>query len=131
MDALRTHRRRLPGPDPDLAPFVLACAPTDQHTLPLQALAAALREGGRSSRVLGARVPAPALAATVRRTGARGAFVWAQLSDGHAGEVLGLPSTRPPVRLVVGGPGWQGVDLPWGATLVHDLATALAALLAD
>src|SRR4051812_13647534 len=90
IEALRAHRRSLPRPAPEMPPVVLACAPHDEHTLPLHVLAAALRERGVPARLLGARVPAEALAATVRRSGARAAFVWAQLPDPRAVEALAL-----------------------------------------
>jgi hypothetical protein len=128
VEALRAHRRTLPRPHPDAAPVVLACAPHDEHTLPLSVLAAALREAGTSTRFLGARVPAAALEATVRRSGARAAFVWSQLPDPRAVDALRLPPARPPVRVVAGGPGWSRADLPPGCQLVPDLGTAVAAL---
>jgi hypothetical protein len=128
VEALRAHRRRLPQPDPDRPPAVLACAPHDEHTLPLYVLSVALREVGTPTRMLGARVPPAALAATVRRSGAAGVFVWSQLPDRRSVETLRLPATRPPVRVVVGGPGWAGADLPGGCELVADLAGAVGVL---
>src|SRR5690606_7924564 len=47
---------------------LLACTPQDQHSLPLEALAAALAERGVASRVLGARVPTAALREAASRT---------------------------------------------------------------
>ncbi len=125
IEALRAHRRTLPRPDPDAPPAVLACAPHDEHTLPLYVLSVALREAGVGTRLLGARVPAAALVATVRRSGAASAFVWAQLPDPRALATVRLPPSRPPVLLVVGGPGWAGLELPEGCRLVPDLAAAV------
>ncbi len=125
IEALRAHRRTLPRPDPDAPPAVLACAPHDEHTLPLYVLSAALRESGVATRLLGARVPAAALVSTVRRSGATSAFVWAQLPDPEALATVRLPPSRPPVRLVVGGPGWVGLELPAGCVVVADLAAAV------
>jgi hypothetical protein len=112
-DALTAYRRGLVVPTG--APVVLACAPQDQHALPLHVLAAALVERGVPARLLGTRVPAPALAATARRTGARAVFVWAQLADPGLPAVLdALPAGRRRVVGVAGGPGWNGVELPAG-----------------
>jgi len=87
---------------------VLACAPDEQHTLPIHALAAALAERRIDSRVLGARVPVDALAAAIRRSGPSVVFVWAQLpGSGVRGELAGLPPMRPPYRLMLAGPGWD------------------------
>lgn len=113
-DALTAYRRRLPA-RPSKPAVVLACAPQDQHSLPLHVLAAALAEDGVPARLLGTRVPVAALAATARRTGAGGVFVWAQLADPALPAVLAaLPSGRRRVVGVAGGPGWAGLDLPAG-----------------
>jgi methanogenic corrinoid protein MtbC1 len=93
-------------------PMLLACAPGDLHALPLHALAAALAEDGHGSRILGASVPAVALAAAITRTGAAAVFLWAQLAKpGHASLLDSLPVTRPATAVVVGGPGWP-TELP-------------------
>ena len=57
--------------------ILLACADEEQHSLPLEALAAALAETGVPSRLLGARVPPDALARRGRadRPGRGGALV--------------------------------------------------------
>ena len=130
-DALTSHRRRLPVAA-SRSPVVLACAPQDQHGLPLQVLAAALAEDGVPSRLLGTRVPIAALAATVRRTGARGVFVWAQLPDPA---LAGLPAALSPaaparhrVTAVVGGPAWAGVELPTNWRVAGTLPEAVALL---
>ena len=135
IEALRHHRRGLglrrgreAAPTAgELAgsPVVLACAPGDLHSLPLHALAAALAETGVASRMLGPRVPGPALWATVRRLRGRAVFVWAQ---GPGAQVRGLldeiPAMRPPVQVVVGGPGWDQVPLSPAWTRVGSLAEA-------
>ncbi|WP_369212499.1 MerR family transcriptional regulator, partial [Streptomyces flavofungini] len=66
------------GPPPHPGPVVLACAPGEQHTLPLEALNAALRQSGVPTRMLGGCVPADALAACVRRTGPAAVVLWSQ-----------------------------------------------------
>jgi MerR family transcriptional regulator, light-induced transcriptional regulator len=111
-------------------PVLLACPDGEQHALPLHALAAALAEAGCATRVLGASVPAAALASAVRRIGPRAVFVWAQSqSCARAAELAALPRRRAAVALVVGGPGWRDVPLPARAVRVDTLGTALEALL--
>jgi hypothetical protein len=110
-------------------PVLLASAPDEQHTLPLYAVAAALAERGIATRVLGARTPDQALAAAVRRTGPAAVFLWAQ---GRAATDLGtaVPDVRPRAAVVLGGPGWQGVDRPSDAAYPQSLAEAVASLTA-
>ena len=127
-EALTAYRQCLPSPETDWPPIVLACVPRDEHTLPLEALATALFEAGRPARMLGG-VPSDALAATVRRTGARAALVWAQVTDSRTASVPKLPASRPRLRLVAAGPGWTGAQLPVGVAHVNDLGSAMKALL--
>ena len=88
-------------------PVLLASAPEEMHALPLHALAAALAEHGVASRLLGARVPADALAAAYRRIGPPALFVWSQSPDtGRPAVLTGLPQLRPRPAMVVGGSGW-------------------------
>ncbi|MFD0686697.1 B12-binding domain-containing protein [Actinomadura fibrosa] len=111
------------------SPVVLACAPDEQHSLPLLALAAALAEAGVPRLMLGARVPASALASAIDRVEAHAVFVWSQLPEtGDPSWLNDLPSTRPPLRVVVGGPGWDGERLPPAVSLVTSVSTALDAL---
>ncbi|MFC4055702.1 MerR family transcriptional regulator [Actinomadura syzygii] len=107
-------------------PVLLACAPEEQHSLPVYALAAALAETGVAAVLLGARVPAPALAAAIRRTGPNAVLVWSQTArTGDPGWLDGLPGSRPVVRLLVGGPGWNRDRLPSTARLVTALPEAV------
>ena len=116
--------------------MLLACAPAEQHTLPLHVLAAALAELRVPVRLLGGRVPGSALAAAVRRVGAGSVFVWRQLieADGvpaeprQPAELAALAPSRPAPRLVVGGPGWWQTALPAGAEHAPDLSTAVRLL---
>jgi hypothetical protein len=124
MGSMRAVAARHPPP---LAPrpVLLACAPEEQHSLPLHALASGLAERRVGSRVLGARVPAEALAAAVRRSGPSVVFVWSQLSEtGDPAVLAEVPVTRPSVRLVAGGPGWRH-PLPDVATVAGSLAEAV------
>ena len=75
------------------------------------------------------RVPADALASAVRRTGPVAVFLWAQM-PGYGDRRLfeRLPALRPATRIVLGGPGWRGTEVPDGVTYVDDLAAAVERL---
>jgi DNA-binding transcriptional MerR regulator len=129
VEALRHHRRTLRGGLGDEPPVLLACAPRDHHVIPLHVLSAALAERAVRSRILGSRVPPAALAAAVTRTGARSVFVWSQVASSALAAVpAGMPVRRPPVRLVVGGPGWAATDLPDRVIVAATLTDAVEAL---
>ena len=112
----------------NVRPVLLTCAPDELHSLPLHALAATLGERGIDARVLGARVPPEALTAAVRRAGASAVFVWAHTRQLAVVEQLAaVPLLRPPVVVVVGGPGWlETPGLP--AQRVCRLSEALTVL---
>jgi MerR family transcriptional regulator, light-induced transcriptional regulator len=110
---------------------LLACADDEQHTLPLEALAAALAERGTGSRLLGARVPPHALDRAIRQTGPLAVLVWSQTAEtGGAEQLSRLVQTRPrPVLVAAAGPGWAGelppdVATPTGLTEALDLTMA-------
>jgi MerR family transcriptional regulator, light-induced transcriptional regulator len=123
----------VPRPSSDQMPRVLlAAADEEQHTLPLEALAAALAEAGVPSRLLGARVPPEALSDAVARTGPAAVVVWAQ--TGHTGdpEQLRRVSTGPhrPLLVAAAGPGWPHHGLPAGVPLLGSLGEAVQLLVA-
>lgn len=122
--ATALQRYAADAPEPP-RPVLLACAPDDQHELPLRALSALLAETGTGSRLLGAAVPAAALHAAVRRTGASVVVVWSQRPETGDVAVLDLPVLRPRTAVVVGGPGWPA-ELPPGVVRAGDLGTAAA-----
>jgi DNA-binding transcriptional MerR regulator len=127
LGALRSVIAQAPAPR-NARPVLLAGAPEELHTLPLQALAAALAERAIDARVLGARVPAPALTAAVRRGGASAVFIWAHRPEMVDPEqVAAVPAMRPPVRVVVGGPGWTQ-ESAGGAEQVYSLSEAVTVL---
>jgi len=133
MDALRGYRAFLPRPMPG-RPVLLACAPDEQHTLPLHALAAALAELRTPVRVLGGRVPTDALVSAARRTGAGAIFLWRhsceglpQLSQLELDQIGSLTRSRPARRLVIGGMAWQGTAIP-GTSHAGDIETAVQLL---
>jgi DNA-binding transcriptional MerR regulator len=111
------------------APVLLACPDGDYHSLPLHALAAELAARGVASRLLGGSVPAAALTAAVSRTGPAVLVLYAQLAVADPAAVLAaVPATRPPVSVVVGGPGW-GTHRPLRATVAGNLGHAADAVL--
>ncbi|GAA4791982.1 MerR family transcriptional regulator [Streptomyces ziwulingensis] len=115
---LRHHTRPPAAPDDraGAGPVVLACVPGEQHSLPIEALNAALTQQGLRTRMFGAAVPAEALAAAVRRVGPAAVVLWAQarstaslpLARHLAGVRWGVTGARRRPLVVLGGPGWAG-----------------------
>lgn len=104
---------------------LLACAPHEDHWLPLHALAAALSEVGVGARVLGQAIPAQALAEALRRTTPRVAVVLA-LRPPSEDPLPQLRRASPDTCLFAAGPGWglSGTDPEVG--LLVSLPDALA-----
>jgi len=102
---------------------LLACADEEQHSLPVEALAAALAERGHRSLLLGARVPPRALAAVVGRLGPAVVVLW---SHGPATADPGqLASLRGTPLVAAAGPGWPTDGLPPAVTRPTSLGEAL------
>ncbi|BBC29555.1 hypothetical protein SGFS_008490 [Streptomyces graminofaciens] len=120
--ALRRHTRppesRRDATAP--GPVVLACVPGEQHTLPLEALNAALGELRLPTRMFGAAVPAEALIAAVDRIGPSAVVLWSQarssaslpLARHVAATRWGVRGARRQPVVVLGGPGWHGHPAP-------------------
>ncbi|WMD03915.1 MerR family transcriptional regulator [Streptomyces sp. FXY-T5] len=98
------------------ATVVLACVPGENHTLPLEVLAAALAERGLPVRMFGGALPVESLVTAVRRTGPAAVALWAQsrttasrpLAQHVAAMEWGVRGARrKPVVLTIG-PGWSG-----------------------
>ncbi len=70
--------------------IVLACGPTDLHTIGLEALCVLLRHEGWSCRLLGARTSVPAMTAAMHATGADAVVIVSHLSSGRARAVESL-----------------------------------------
>ncbi|MFI5495275.1 MerR family transcriptional regulator [Actinoplanes sp. NPDC051859] len=106
---------------------MLAAADEEQHTLPLEALAAALAEAGVPSRLLGARVPTQALADAVARTGPEVVVLWSQLPEtGDPAQWTRLLSAgHGPLLAAAAGPGWPAERLPAGVVFISSLAEAV------
>jgi len=104
---------------------LLACVPAEQHSLPLYALAAVLAGRDIGARMLGAALPADALAAAMRRTAPAAVVLWARLAcDADADLLRTLPRTRQRIRLLLGGPGWRAADIESHLGLPGDLGAA-------
>ncbi|MEU5942441.1 MerR family transcriptional regulator [Micromonospora sp. NPDC047548] len=114
------------------ARILLSCADEEQHTLPLEALAAALAEAGVAYRMLGARVPVAALIEAVNRTGPAAVVVWSHTrvtaDPGQLSALLGVP--RRPLLVLAAGPGWRADTLPAGVVRPVDLSEAISLALA-
>jgi len=122
----------VPRPSGGQAPprVLLSCADEEQHSLPLEALAAALAEAGVRCRLLGARVPVDALVEAVDRTAPEAVVVWSHApSTADPGQLTALLSRRrrPPL-LLAAGPGWAVGALPSGVRVPATLAEAVAML---
>lgn len=126
-DALRAHRAVQLRPTPG-RPVLLAASPDEQHVLPVHVLAAALAEQRIPVRVLGAALPMIALNTAIARSGASAVFVWRQMPGESGLRGLVLPRSRPPVRVLVGGPGFEGVPLPPGVRFASSLQEATGIL---
>jgi hypothetical protein len=123
----------VPRPPSDQIPnILLAAADEEQHTLPLEALAAALAEAGVPSRLLGARVPPQALGDAMARTGPAAVVVWSQTPETGDPDQLRrlLSGTHPPLVVAAAGPGWSQRDLPAGVRLLGHLPDAIEILVA-
>ncbi|MEU8244097.1 MerR family transcriptional regulator [Actinoplanes missouriensis] len=118
----------VPRPPRDREPrTLLAAADEEQHTLPLEALAAALAEQGVPTRLLGARVPSQALLDAVNRTGPVVVVLWSQLpGSGSIDQLERIQAVpHPPLILAAAGPGWPVEGLPPTVTTLGDLASAV------
>jgi hypothetical protein len=117
-------------PGDDRGRVLLACADEEQHSLPIEALAAALAQAGVTCRLLGARVPPTALRAAVLRTGPSAVLLWSHdPSTAAVGQLSTLSGDRTrPMLLAAAGPGWQVDGLPPGVAAPQTLSEAVELL---
>ncbi|MEU0437828.1 MerR family transcriptional regulator [Streptomyces sp. NPDC006290] len=114
------------------SPVLLACLPDEQHTLPLEALNAALAERRVPVLTLGGAVPPEALMATVRRVGPPAVVLWSQsrstanppLARHIAATRWGVRGARTRSQVLLSGPGWGEQSGP-GLLRPRHLAEAL------
>jgi len=122
------HRVVGPPPAPDAARVLLACTPNEQHTLPLEALAAALVERGVPIQVLGAATPAISIAHSVRISAPPSVVLWCQRPETADRDAL-RAALSSPARVLLAGPGWNGRQSRTpDATRVTSLPAALRLL---
>lgn len=130
------HRIRPAPESPRSPPVLLACVPGEQHSLPIEALTAALGQRSLPARMFGAALPAEALHDAVRRTGPRAVVLWAQsratadpaLARSVAAIEWGLRGARAHAALLLAGPGWSaGAPAPRTERL-HGLRSGLAVI---
>ncbi|MEV6212470.1 MerR family transcriptional regulator [Kitasatospora sp. NPDC051914] len=113
--ALRRITRCIDPPAP-VAPVLLAGMPRELHSLPLEAVAAALSGRGIPFRMFGPAVPPAALVESVRRIGPSAALLWSQSRDTAdtrlarlaAATAWGPRGARARPAVLLGGPGWSG-----------------------
>jgi hypothetical protein len=109
------------------ATIILACTATEMHTLPLEALRAALAERGHDAVMLGADVPVDALVAAVARRGRRPSVVlWAQTVRTADLQTTNEVANR--ARLMLAGPGWPASQPGRRGRRVPSLQTAVERL---
>lgn len=111
--------------DDGRAPVTLACTQNEFHTLPLEALRAALAERGTVTRMLGASVPASAVRDSLTRdVPPRAVVLWSQ--DQRTARTSTLRRAASGGALVLaGGAGWSGTQLPDGIVHAGSLTDAL------
>ncbi|MFC9290928.1 MerR family transcriptional regulator [Streptomyces sp. NPDC057052] len=116
-------------------PVLLACLPGEQHTLPIEALSAALAELGVPALVLGAAVPTETVVAAVQRVGPVAVVLWSQsrstaslpLARHLAATRWGVRGARTQSLVMLCGPGWSRPTEP-GLTRPAGLSTAVRML---
>ncbi|PYC84757.1 transcriptional regulator [Streptomyces tateyamensis] len=114
-------------------PALLAAAPAEEHTLPLEAVAAGLTERGLPFRMLGAAVPPRALLETVQRIGPAAVLLWSQgprtadraLALRVAAAGWGPRGSHGRAAVLAAGPGWRRAEHPAGVAAPRSLAGAL------
>lgn len=100
---LQSHEVLVPAPDRG-SPVVLACGPTDRHSLGLEALGILLRYQGQDCRLLGARVSTNTLATAIRASLPAAVVVVSHLrvNRNRAAESLRLAQGRVPELFYAG-----------------------------
>ncbi len=97
--AVAAALHRIPAPRSTAPPVLLACADGDRHTLPLEALRAALAEHSRAALFLGGSIPDTALRDAIARTHPAAVVLWSS-------RPAAPPRRLRAPRLVLAGPGW-------------------------
>ncbi|MET8873318.1 MerR family transcriptional regulator [Nocardia sp. NPDC004604] len=118
------HRHTPPTTPAHARAVILACTSGETHALPLEALRAALAERGVAAWMLGANVPADAIADTLARTALpTDVVLWSQQESTALTSAIRACEAAD-ARVFVGGPGWDAAILPITATRLSGLAEA-------
>lgn len=110
----------------DRRPVLLACTEFELHSLPLEALSAALAERELPVRMLGAVTPGASLARAVRTVRPVAVMLWSHQPETADEEAVKLLREYR-VRRLVAGPGWLEAR-PAGTEYVSSLSEALLLL---
>ncbi|HWO58546.1 MAG TPA: MerR family transcriptional regulator [Umezawaea sp.] len=128
--AIQQALREVPFPSrPGKLVALLACAPEEQHSLPLEALAAALSEQGQTWLNLGARVPGEVLNEAIGKLAPAVVVVWAHSVDLAERVPVGELADQPDLVVALAGRGWLGVESPGSAHRPGSLREALRLVL--
>lgn len=103
---------------------LLACAPDEWHSLPLEALAAALTERAAPLRMLGPAVPEAALHAAVARIGPARVVLWSQTPRTADAALLSRLTGASGPQILAAGPGWSAYRFT-GVRVLTSLAEAV------
>lgn len=104
---------------------LLACAPGEWHSLPLEVLNLALLERGIPTRMLGAAVPPGALCEAARRLAPAHIVVWSHVAHTADKLLLARLVQQRQARLLAAGPGW--LNPPAGVIRLMSLPHAISA----
>ena len=105
-------------------PVLLSCVEDEPHSIPLHALTASLSQRNIAFISLGAKTPQVAISEVVTRCAPPVIFLWSQRAQtAHLDICQSLPDVRPAAKLILGGPGWNEVEVE-GAVYVSTLSEA-------
>jgi MerR family transcriptional regulator, light-induced transcriptional regulator len=124
--AAALHRVERPATNGSGPLALLACTEAEQHSLPLEALGAALAERRVAVRMLGAAVPTATLVRAAATTRPAAVVLWSQNPATARVEAVRALGAFP-LRRVTAGPGWPRRRLS-GTERVTSLAAAIAVL---
>ncbi|MBB5085130.1 MerR family transcriptional regulator [Nonomuraea endophytica] len=103
---------------------MLACTAREHHSLPLEALNAALAERGVPALTLGTDVPDQALADAVGRARPKVVVLWSHTPATASLNALQITNGAS-IMVLAAGPGWAETPLPGRVIAVNDLPQAI------
>jgi DNA-binding transcriptional MerR regulator len=120
--AVSAALHRIPSPASTGRVVLLACVEGERHTLPLEALRAALAQNSVPARILGASLPWQALIDATERIAPTALVLWNSIEN-----TADIPASLigHDTRLVLAGPGWTGTSTPSKAHQPDTLAEAV------